>query len=105
MRRACEVVTGVDGTPLDDHLLVLCTVDAYGVLSLDLPGGKRRLAETAWEAAAREAAAAPGSRRRPRRGRAPPPPTPRSSGLSRGRSRTASRVQGLERPRIALAEA
>ena len=56
-------VCGVIAFPAaDDHLLVLCTVDAYGVLSLDLPGGKRRLAETAWEAAAREAANVAGLR-------------------------------------------
>lgn len=54
--RVVEVLDAVPFPAADDHLLVLCTVDARGVLSLDLPGGTRRLAETAWEAAAREAA-------------------------------------------------
>ena len=57
-----EVFDVISFPAADDHLLVLCTVDAYGVLSLDLPGGKRRLAETAWEAAAREAANVAGLR-------------------------------------------
>ena len=38
----------------DDHVLVLAYVDSRSNISLDLPGGKRRLAETAWEAAVRE---------------------------------------------------
>ena len=57
-----EVFEVISFPAADDHLLVLCIVDAYGVLSLDLPGGKRRLAETAWEAAAREAANVAGLR-------------------------------------------
>ena len=36
-----EVFDVISFPAADDHLLVLCTVDAYGVLSLDLPGGKR----------------------------------------------------------------
>uniref|UniRef100_A0A7S3NK91 Nudix hydrolase domain-containing protein n=1 Tax=Aureoumbra lagunensis TaxID=44058 RepID=A0A7S3NK91_9STRA len=35
-------------------VLVLTYVDSRGIVSIDLPGGKRHLAETAWEAAARE---------------------------------------------------
>jgi len=60
--RVVEVLDAVPFPAVDDHLLVLCTVDACGVLSLDLPGGTRRLAETAWEAAAREAVTAAGLR-------------------------------------------
>ena len=40
----------------DEYVLVLAYVDARNVVSLDLPGGKRKLAETAWEAAVREMA-------------------------------------------------
>ncbi|KAH8092874.1 hypothetical protein JL720_5040 [Aureococcus anophagefferens] len=55
----------------DECVLVLAYVDARNVVSLDLPGGKRKLAETAWEAAVREMAdecklaAAPGDDRAP----------------------------------------
>lgn len=49
---ALEVVSLDDS----DHALCLTYVDNRGVVSLDFPGGKRRLAETAWEAAARETA-------------------------------------------------
>ena len=44
-----EVFDVISFPAADDHLLVLCTVDAYGVLSLDLPGGKRRLARPVLE--------------------------------------------------------
>jgi len=37
-----------------EAILVRAYVDHHGHASLDLPGGKRHLAETAWEAAVRE---------------------------------------------------
>lgn len=53
-----EALQIVDIQPEDstavEYALCLTYVDNRGVVSLDLPGGKRRLAETAWEAALRE---------------------------------------------------
>jgi len=45
-----------EATLEDDYVLALAYVDARANVALDLPGGKRKLAETAWEAAAREMA-------------------------------------------------
>ncbi|KAH8046791.1 hypothetical protein JL720_16288 [Aureococcus anophagefferens] len=49
----------------DEYVLVLAYVDARNVVSLDLPGGKRKLAETAWEAAVLGPAARDGVEREP----------------------------------------
>lgn len=53
-----HVLEALEIVPLndDDETVCLTYVDNRGVVSIDLPGGKRRLAETAWEAAARETA-------------------------------------------------